>query len=61
MKLFKIAAVVAACSSFFSHAYQTEDTRILRFADIHKDNVTFVYAGDIYIANHKNGSKSAFN
>ncbi|CAH9056195.1 Tricorn protease [Pseudoalteromonas holothuriae] len=55
MRLYKLAAVVAACSSFISSAYQTDDTRLLRFADIHKDNVTFVYAGDIYIANHKTG------
>jgi len=55
MKLFKLAAVVAACSSFFSHAYATDDTRLLRFADIHKDKVSFVYAGDIYIANHETG------
>ena len=32
------------------------DTRMLRFADIHKDKVTFVYAGDIYVADINTGS-----
>ncbi|MGJ8664148.1 MAG: hypothetical protein ACSHWU_10865, partial [Marinicella sp.] len=30
-------------------------TMLLRFADIHKDQVTFVYAGDIYIADIESG------
>lgn len=30
-------------------------TALLRYADIHKDQVTFVYAGDIYIADINNG------
>lgn len=55
MKLLKYGAVLAALSSFSATAYETEDTRLLRYADIHKDKVTFVYAGDIYIADHKSG------
>ncbi|WP_375144258.1 PDZ domain-containing protein [Pseudoalteromonas sp. HL-AS2] len=39
-------------------AYQTQDTRLLRFPDIHKESVTFVYAGDIYIANTKTGKST---
>ncbi|WP_441338939.1 S41 family peptidase [Pseudoalteromonas sp. JB197] len=39
-------------------AYQTQDTRLLRFPDIHKESVTFVYAGDIYIANIKTGKST---
>ena len=34
------------------------DTRMLRFADIHKANVTFVYAGDIYIADINSGKST---
>ena len=34
------------------------DTRMLRFADIHKDKVTFVYAGDIYIADINTGNSN---
>ncbi len=34
------------------------DTRMLRFADIHKDKVTFVYAGDVYIADINTGMSS---
>lgn len=36
-------------------AYQTKDTRLLRYADIHREKVTFVYAGDIYIADRVSG------
>ncbi|WP_404936317.1 PDZ domain-containing protein [Pseudoalteromonas sp. SG44-8] len=39
-------------------AYDTQDTRLLRFPDIHKESVTFVYAGDIYIANIKTGKST---
>jgi tricorn protease len=55
MKAFRIAAAATLLLSAFTSAYNTEDTRILRYADIHKDHVTYVYAGDIYIANHKTG------
>ena len=34
------------------------DTRMLRFADIHKDKVTFVYAGDIYVADIDSGKST---
>ncbi len=34
------------------------DTRMLRYADIHKDQVTFVYAGDIYVANIQSGQST---
>lgn len=55
MKYLKIALMLPALASASTYAYNTEDTRLLRFADIHKDKVTFVYAGDIYIADHKTG------
>ena len=32
-----------------------EDTRLLRFPDIHEDRVVFVYAGDLYIASSNGG------
>ncbi|GAA5213372.1 PDZ domain-containing protein [Corallincola platygyrae] len=35
---------------------QTDATRLLRFADIHKDKVAFVYAGDIYISSTEGGT-----
>lgn len=55
MKYSKIVAALGLLACGSTYAYQTQDTRLLRFADIHKDKVTFVYAGDIYIADHKTG------
>ncbi|GGA70766.1 tricorn protease [Neiella marina] len=55
MKIKNIAAAITMLATGMAHAYSTDNTRLLRFADIHKDQVTFVYAGDIYIANHKTG------
>ena len=37
-------------------AAQTDDTRLLRYPDIHKDQVVFVYAGDLYIASTNGGA-----
>ncbi|WMS88829.1 S41 family peptidase [Pleionea litopenaei] len=45
---------VAASAS----ALAQEPTRLLRFADIHEDKVTFVYAGDIYIADINSGQST---
>lgn len=53
-----IAAVVVPAIAPMAHAYKTQDTRLLRFADIHKESVTFVYAGDIYIADIKTGEST---
>lgn len=33
-----------------------EDTRLLRFPDIHRDQVTFAYGGDIYVASTRGGT-----
>jgi tricorn protease len=33
-----------------------DDTRLLRFPDIHEDRVVFVYAGDLYIASTDGGA-----
>lgn len=46
---------MAAFTAPLASAFQTTDTRILRFPDIHKEHVTFVYAGDIYVANTQSG------
>nr|WP_257325551.1 S41 family peptidase [Pseudoalteromonas rhizosphaerae] len=53
-----IAVAVAPTFSPMAAAYDTQDTRLLRFPDIHKESVTFVYAGDIYIANIKTGKST---
>lgn len=53
-----IAIAVAPTFSPMAAAYDTQDTRLLRFPDIHKESVTFVYAGDIYIANIKTGNST---
>jgi tricorn protease len=53
-----IAIAVAPTFSPIAAAYDTQDTRLLRFPDIHKESVTFVYAGDIYIANIKTGKST---
>ncbi|MBT0585331.1 S41 family peptidase [Alteromonas oceanisediminis] len=55
MKFKPLLILCMLIASATSHAYDTKDTRLLRFADIHKDKVTFVYAGDIYIADHNTG------
>lgn len=53
-----IAVTVAPVTSPMAVAYETQDTRLLRFPDIYKEFVTFVYAGDIYIANTKTGNST---
>ncbi|MBT8100874.1 MAG: PD40 domain-containing protein, partial [Gammaproteobacteria bacterium] len=39
-----------------ANAAIADDTRLLRFPDIHEDRVVFVYAGDLYIASSNGGS-----
>jgi tricorn protease len=53
-----VAVAVTPVISSVALAYETQDTRLLRFPDIHKESVTFVYAGDIYIANTKTGKST---
>ena len=51
------AALLGA--ALISGPVQADDsTRLLRFADIHKDKVTFVYSGDIYIADINSGEST---
>ncbi|WP_196140088.1 S41 family peptidase [Aliikangiella sp. G2MR2-5] len=54
-----VTIAVAGSLGFMSSISQAEEsTRLLRFADIHKDKVTFVYSGDIYIADIDSGKST---
>ncbi len=53
-----LAGIIGASMLFGSPISANTDqgsTQLLRFADIHKNKVTFVYAGDIYIADINSG------
>lgn len=55
----KFAGLVLSASALLAPSIQAEEsTRLLRFADIHKDKVTFVYSGDIYIADINSGQST---
>jgi tricorn protease len=43
----------------FAQTAIANDTRLLRFPDIHEDRVVFVYAGDLYIASSSGGTAVA--
>lgn len=58
MKLLKYLTCVGLLFSATGHGFDTNDTRLIRYADIHKQHVTFVYAGDIYIADHETGQST---
>ena len=47
--LLTVILLALHCVSF------AEEARLLRFPDVHTDRVTFVYAGDIYIAPRAGG------
>ena len=55
-----IGSAMLGTSLFSSNivAKENEPTRLMRFADIHKDKVTFVYSGDIYIADIESGQST---
>ena len=53
---FLIASLILGC--VFITTNTQADTRMLRFADIHKNNVAFVYAGDIYVADINTGKST---
>ncbi|TQV71089.1 protease [Aliikangiella marina] len=55
-KLWSTIAGVAFLST--SVSANEDSTRLLRFADIHKDKVTFVYSGDIYVADINSGEST---
>lgn len=53
-----LSAIFASAALFSSPVYADDSTRLLRFADIHKNKVTFVYSGDIYIADVNTGEST---
>ncbi|WP_151173852.1 S41 family peptidase [Pseudoalteromonas ruthenica] len=55
-KITTLALAMAATLAPWVSAYETEDTRLLRFPDIHNEHVTFIYAGDVYVANTETGA-----
>ena len=55
MKILKIKLILLSVL-FTSVLFARDNVRLLRYADIHKDKVTFVYAGDIYIADTQSGN-----
>ena len=52
--LFVLILVVAQDS--FAQDSNDNETRLLRFPDIHRDRVVFVYAGDLYVASSNGGT-----
>jgi len=55
----KLTGLILSTAALLSTSVQADDsTRLLRFADIHKDKVTFVYSGDIYIADINSGEST---
>ncbi|MCD4665672.1 MAG: PDZ domain-containing protein, partial [Bacteroidales bacterium] len=57
MKLFKKISVfiVAIAMIFIGNIYSQNDARMLRFPDINKDRIVFVYAGDIWTVSATGG------
>ncbi|WP_086929632.1 S41 family peptidase [Agarilytica rhodophyticola] len=54
--IFLLGALLSGVVSFAKvQATPQDSTRLLRFPDIHKNYVTFVYGGDIYISSTKGG------
>jgi tricorn protease len=47
--------IVLVLALLFASPVSADATRLLRFPDIHGDQVAFVYAGDIYIASTRGG------
>ncbi len=48
-------SLVLSLTLLAASAVAADSTRLLRFPDIHEDQVTFVYAGDIYVAGTSGG------
>ncbi|MBN1448233.1 MAG: PD40 domain-containing protein [Bacteroidetes bacterium] len=48
--------VLLNAQSIGTRESQTEDTRLLRFPDIHQNRIAFVYAGDIYTVSAEGGT-----
>jgi tricorn protease len=56
MKLFSRFVAFAIALSFMPAAFALDDARLLRFPDINKDLVAFVYAGDIWTVEATGGN-----
>jgi tricorn protease len=50
-----IACIVVACTRF-SGAQEAQEGRLLRFPDIDKDRIAFVYGGDLWLASGSGGT-----
>jgi tricorn protease len=46
---------LSICIMLISGILSAEEARLLRFPDVHKDKIAFVYAGDLYIAPRDGG------
>jgi len=61
-KLFALAMLACAClvlaletQAQETHAQETQEGRLLRFPDIYKDKVAFMYGGDLWLASSSGG------
>ena len=54
--MIRVISIVLAALLLVSATLTAEEGRLLRFPDVHKDHVAFVYAGDIYLAPRVGGS-----
>ncbi|HEY3371018.1 MAG TPA: hypothetical protein VGK10_09240, partial [Prolixibacteraceae bacterium] len=52
---FKLIGLVIFCSIFIPGAYAQNDARLMRFPDINKNLIAFVYAGDIWSVDANGG------
>jgi len=50
-----VACIVIVCACF-SLAQEAQEGRLLRFPDIYKDKIAFVYAGDLWLASSSGGT-----
>lgn len=55
MRHSKISLILLMIGFFASSVAQAEEARLLRFPDIHKDRVVFVYAGDLWLVRAEGG------
>jgi len=56
-KLFALSILACACALLVqkSQAQETQEGRLLRFPDIHKDKVAFMYGGDLWLVSSAGG------
>jgi len=56
MRFFLVFTILIILTFQTSFSQKDDLTRLLRFPDIHKDKIAFVYAGDIWIASSNGGT-----